>query len=357
MTTRGAQRSAAGAASLEDLTPEAVAQVVAAGGHPCVSVIVPTTAAPRMPASDRDRVLRCLDRARRLLVDEGVDGDRVLRELRRLAELAGSSRSGHALALLVSDRVSRAWVLPVTVHEKVVVEPTFATRDLLRALHRTPPHLVVRVDGFGARVFWVSGRVTLLETVERLPLRRPLPLAPGGDDERAEEVADLLARIEGCVGRVREERPGPLVLAGDPDLLVELRTRARWLHRLAGQVDVASADAPDDLFRASALCVEDYLQRRGQHAVEELRAAAAEDSDRVVAGLEECQAAVRLGVPGVLVVEHGYVHPGAGDDRGQAPRHDLVDDLLEVALASGNLIAFVEDAQLHEFGGIALLRP
>ncbi|WP_281348924.1 hypothetical protein [Ornithinibacter aureus] len=36
--------------------------------------------------------------------------------------------------------------------------------------------------------------------------------------------------------------------------------------------------------------------------------------------------------------------------------HDLIDDLLEHAIQAGNLIAFVDDAQLHEFGGIALLR-
>lgn len=76
----------------------------------------------------------------------------------------------------MNHRLPRAWTLPVTVHPKVVIEATFATRDLLRALRRTPPHVVVRVDA--------------------------------------------------CVARVRDGHPAPLVLAGDATLVGE-----QWFGR------------------------------------------------------------------------------------------------------------------------------
>ncbi|UFN45134.1 hypothetical protein [Nocardioides okcheonensis] len=96
-----------------------------------------------------------------------------------------------------------------------MVESTFATRDVLRALHRTPPHLVLRVDEFGARVYWVAARVTLLDTVERLPVGSArLMASPGldrsdpesglgrgagrGAGREADDRSDLLARIDGC---------------------------------------------------------------------------------------------------------------------------------------------------------------
>ena len=138
--------------------------------------------------------------------------------------------------------------------------------------------------------------------------------------------------------------------------MAELKSSARWLHRLAGEVVGAKADAPDELFSATALCLEDYLHRRGQQTLDALHETVAAAPDQVVAGLDECWAAVAGRVPGTLVVEHGYIHPRPPGEGGEVASHDLIDDLLELALAAGNLIAFVDDAQLHEFGGIALLR-
>lgn len=349
------ERRAAGANVLPDLTPEGAGLLAATGGHPCVSVLMPTTPAPRMVIADRERLDGLLDDAeRRLAAEVGGDQGRLVQELRRQARLAQDSSTRRAIGLFVNHRVSRCWTLPVTVHPKVVVEATFATRDLLRAVHRTPPHLVVRVDEFGARVFWVAGRATLLETVERLPHGSPRPVAPSTDE--AHDRSELWERTADCVARIREERPAPLVLAGDEVLVGELKADVRLLTRLAGEVVGTRVDVPDDLFSASALCLQDYLHRRGQQTLGALHDAVTTDPARVLAGLDDCWAAVTTRVPGTLVVERGYVHPRPGGEGGRIASHDLIDDLLELALEAGNLIAFVDDAQLLEFGGIALLR-
>lgn len=360
----------AGGALPHDLTPEAAAHLTAAGGYPCISVLMPTTPATRMAIADRERLGGLLLDAERRLDDQPLgDRERLMYELRRQARIAQDSSTQNALGLFVSHRVSRAWALPVAVHQKVVVESTFATRDLLRALHRTPPHMVLRIDEFGARVYWVAARVTLLDTVERLPVGSArLVASPGldrsdpesglgfGAEREADDRSDLLARIDVWMARLRAERPAPLVLAGDAGLVNEMRSSARWLHRFAGTVVGATADKPDQLFTASAMCLEDYLHRRGQQSLETLREAAVDDPEQVLAGLDQCWAAVASRIPGTLVVEQGYVHPRPPGEGGGPVSHDLIDDLLEHAIQAGNLIAFVDDAQLHEFGGIALLR-
>lgn len=370
LTTDADHVGGGGRAIPRDLTPEAAAHLTAAGGYPCISVLMPTTPAARMAIADRERLEGLLLDAERRLDDQPLgDRERLMYELRRQARMAQDSSTQNALALFVSHSVSRAWTLPVAVHQKVVVESTFATRDLLRALHRTPPHLVLRVDEFGARVYWVAARVTLLDTIERLPvgsarlvaspnLERPYPesgLGLGAERE-ADDRSDLLARIDPWMAGLRAERPAPLVLAGDAVLVNELRSSARWLHRLAGAVVGPTANKPDQLFTATALCLEDYLHRRGQQTLETLREAAVNDPEQVVAGLDQCWTAVASRTPGTLVVEQGYVHPRPPGEGGGPVSHDLIDDLIEHAIQAGNLIAFVDDAQLHEFGGIALLR-
>ncbi|WP_053208080.1 hypothetical protein [Jiangella muralis] len=126
-------------------------------------------------------------------------------------------------------------------------------------------------------MYWVAARVTLLDTVERLPEGHArLMASPGldrsdpesglglGSEREADDRSDLLARIHDCVARLRADRPAPLVLAGDAALVNEVKSNARWLYRLVGAVVGATADKPDKLFTATALCLEDYLHRRGQ---------------------------------------------------------------------------------------------
>jgi hypothetical protein len=344
--------------------PQSVARLTVSGGYPCISVLLPTTPSRTMVKADVGRLSSLLHQVDQQLEDRRVTSRATLmNELERLAHIARVSRTDRGLGLFVNLSLARAWTLPVTVTAKAVVESTFATRDLLRALHRTPPHLVLRLDAFGARFFWVRDRVALLDTVERIPHRAapgPGPASGSVDVAQDEEAAaedrrDFLARVDTRLGRLRSEHPAPLVLAGDLELLTELKGHARWLHRLAGEVLDAEAADPGALFTAAALRLGDYLHRRGQQTLQALREAAAETPERVTAGLDDCWAAVTGHAAGTLVVEHGYVHPRAATGTGVAS-HDVIDDLLELALGNGNLIAFVDDGQLQELGGVALFK-
>jgi hypothetical protein len=339
------------------LDPQSAAHLTTSRGFPCISVLMPTIPGSRMTTSDATRLAGLLDDAERQLEEHGVmQSARLLAALGHLARSAQHSRADHGLGLFVNLSMARGWTLPTTVRTKVVVESTFATRDLLRALHRTPPHMVVRLDPFGARVFWVSGVATPIGTVERVTAGSGHSSAGSDPATASEERRDFLGKVDTLLGRLRRERPAPLVLAGDPALLADLKARGRWLHRLAGEVHDPEAASPALLFPAAASRLQDYLYQRGQQTLDALAQASYEAPDRLVGGLDDCWAAVTAHTPGTLVVEHSYVHPGPSAGPGGRTSHDLVDDLLELALERGNLIAFVDDDQLHEFGGIALLK-
>ena len=48
--------------------------------------------------------------------------------------------------------------LPVPVVDRTVVDPSFATRDLVRSLHRTPRHVVLLLSEREARLLDGVGR-------------------------------------------------------------------------------------------------------------------------------------------------------------------------------------------------------
>ena len=84
---------------------------------------------------------------------------------------------------------------------------------------------------------------------------------------------------------------------------------------------------------------------------------------RVRSGIEACwdvvenpaaEPRVHGGSPVLLVVENGFTSPW---DPGEADlsRHDLVDDLMEVVIERGGLLASVPDGTLEAYGRVALI--
>jgi len=126
-----------------------------ARAYPSVSLLLSTTPS-RLPTSrDVQRLDRLIQQAASRLESEmsGDAGDRLVARLRGLATRLRRHPAGHGLGLFVSEHRSAAIQLPVPVLDRVVVDPTFATRDLVRALHLSPRHRVLVVSGRSARLY------------------------------------------------------------------------------------------------------------------------------------------------------------------------------------------------------------
>jgi hypothetical protein len=141
--------------------------------------------------------------------------------------------------------------------------------------------------------------------------------------------------------------------------------RSRQCHRLAGLVDTASAQTPEELLRRSAASVESYLRSRRHDALAHVRRAEADGGHHIASGIEAAWQCARRGRPRMLVVEQSYSAPGKvgghplepGHYRPDDPAHlyDLVDDLVEEVIRRGGQVALVDDGSLSDHGRVALL--
>src|SRR5262249_46016529 len=104
----------------------------------------------------------------------------LMRRLRRLAMTVRRRPATAAVALFVSERESTAVQLPIAVTDRVVVDPTFATRDLVRAIAHVPRHRVLVVSERAARLY--EGTPGLLHEVTG----GAFPLAPPADENRSD---------------------------------------------------------------------------------------------------------------------------------------------------------------------------
>jgi len=349
-------------------TPSMVTLLQAIVSYPAVTLLMSTTPAPRMLPEDAERLRGMAREAGARLTSEALTGIRgtVLRPLADLAEEAGRGATTEAIAIFVSAATRAVVHLNVLVADRVVVDPTFATRDLVRALHRTPRHVVLTLSQREARLFEGLGGDLHPAPGRSFPRRAAGAEAAqrGERGMRVQERTSFYRDVDRALGAYLRVRPAPLVLVGAERELAEFRGNSANLGRLAGCVHGSMVSAPiADLVPRIRLVIEGYLRSRQQEALALLEARA--DGERAVSGIASAWLAARAERPEMLAVEEGYFYPARVDGSGEllSPADDVehpeviddaVDELIETVLRRGGWVALLDDGALADHDRVAL---
>ena len=345
--------------------------------YPAISVLCSTDTAPAMSTVAAARLEQLVDDATRRLRSEfgGPVAASLADDLRHLVDDAKERPTRAAVALYVSSRHISAWSLPQPVVDRAVVDPTFATRDLVRSLHRTPRHVVLVLTEREARLFDGAGDTLLppfggpFPLIDRTPRRHTRTgggPAKGGDQDRRAET--FLRTVDRALGTYLSLHPAPLVLVGASRTLTRFTRISRNLGRLAGTVQGSHARTPlPTLARLIRPVIQDYLRSREREALTLLgkrsRAGA------VATGMPAVWLAARAERPEMLAVEEGLFYPArvsrdgdlitpADDVEHPDVIDDAVDEVIETVLRRGGWVALVQNGALSASDRIALtLRP
>jgi hypothetical protein len=271
-----------------------------------------------------------------------------------------------ALALFAGPRTAMALRLPVEVKERVVVDPTFATRDLVRSLHRTPRHVVLVLSSREARLFEGAGDQLRPARTSAFPLRetRERQGAGGRPDRDDKDTAAFLRGVDRALGTYLRLHPAPLVLAGSTRVLATFTGLSTNLGRLAGSIPVNLSSEPlSALAERIRPALEDYLLSRQHEALALLDRRVG--ARRAVSGMADAWLAARTEAPEMLAVEQGLFYPArvsadgdllvpATDVEHPEVIDDAVDELIELVLERGGWVALVDDGLLAAHDGVAL---
>jgi Bacterial archaeo-eukaryotic release factor family 3 len=358
-------------------TPADVVELQAVREYPAVSVLCTTTAGPRMTRGDARRLSALVAEAStRLSAEFGAGPSKPVRD--RLLELAGDAAgrpTRSALACYVAPSCSSSWALPVPVSDRTVIDPTFATRDLVRSLHRTPRHVVLVLTDREARLFDGAGDTLLPPAATAFPLSRQQHGARhrgGLSDRRSRAEHDghlgdadgFLRTVDRALGTYLRVHPAPLVLIGARRTVARFTALSRNTGRLAGCVHGSHARTPlPVLTRLVRPVIEDYLHSRQDEALELLDERTG--AGRVVSGMPAVWLAARSERPEMLAVEHGLFYPArlspdgdlltpATDVEHPEVIDDAVDEVIETVLHRGGWVALLDDGTLASRDRIAL---
>jgi hypothetical protein len=343
--------------------------------YPCLTITLPTHRTSPDNKQDPIRVKNLVTEGTNRLLGEFSKREvaPLIDRLNTLVDTIDYKYTLDGLLLVVNRDMAREYVLPFRLNERVVVDDTFFTRDLVHALNRTRRYWVISLSEQATRLF-AATREDLEEiTTGGFPMRHtgpggdePLPRGVGintsayRDDRHRQFFRDVDNRFRAFMA----EDPLPLALVGVDRYLAffgEVSPASEIIATVAGNVDHLSAH---DLGRHIWPTVSAGFTARRREVLQHLETAAGQH--RVGSTLGEVWHLAGLGRGKVLVVEEGFHQPARLNEWGQldlnvddptAPdvMDDAVDEVITTVLGKGGQVVFVEDGELAFHNRIALL--
>jgi Bacterial archaeo-eukaryotic release factor family 3 len=298
--------------------------------------------------------------------------------LSMLLDEQAAQPSTHALVLCVSTEHSVAVRLGQQVEERVAIDETFATRDLVADLNRTAVYRVVTVSEQMTRVF-LGDRIRVVEERNTVwPLHRteeqslaawnrtvlqhlrnehatfPLPTVIGGVarsvrslvGETRSSLASSTSALSPALSNAAGSR-GP-VAVGSSFRLSDCFDAVGFFH---GNHDRSNWS---ELHRAAWPLVSDWLRTESNRAL--FRLEQAKSSARFAGGIDEIWPLAKDGRVELLIVEESYslaVRLAENEQLRRAPDpdapdvvDDIIDEVIEEVLLQGGQVVFVADESL-----------
>jgi hypothetical protein len=354
-------------------------KLAALKGYPAVSILMPTHRT--WPDSQQDPIrLRNLvaEVERRLLAK--FPRRAVAPLLAQVEQQVGGLdfRNLQAgLAIFASAEYTASFLLPFPVRQRVVIDQSFAIRDIVFSLNRRQRYWLLVLSEKPSRLY--QGLDQELEEITQsgFPLTHTGPGGseplPGGFGIRRSAYRDeydrkFFRQVDAALGEVLGESQDPLFVAGVDRNLAFFQEVSQRAGSVAGTLQGSYDSTPlAELVARVWPLVEVHAASQRQQAHTELEAAAAVGQIR--AGLAAIWPAAIDGRGALLLVERDVHAPArlTQDGRSLQPVangvaiaasegfEDAIDELIEIVLEKGGRVVFTANGRLEGYGRIALV--
>lgn len=218
------------------------------------------------------------------------------------------------LALFVNQDLAQKFYLPFQVKERVVVDQTFATRDLVHALNRSPRYWVLVLSEQPTRLY-EGWRDTLIEaTAGGFPMTYEGPGAtepmPGGrginkSAYRDERHRQFFRQVDAAFGQILKADPLQLLVVGVDRYLAFFDEVSSNKNLLAATRTGSHDKTPaHELAKLVWPLMQEHLARQREQALKELDAAVS--AGKYASGIDVAWRMAHEGRGAVLLVEEDF---------------------------------------------------
>lgn len=360
------------------ITLDDVRELQAQQSSPSVTITLPTHRTSPDNQKDPIRLKNLVSEVVGRL--EEAHGARPVRDIvARIHELADGVDHEHnreGMVLVANADYGDVLRVPFRLPERAVVDDNFLTRDIVNAVHRSPLYWVLVLSEDPTRLY-LGQRDDLTEvTAAGFPLQHS---GPGGQtalqqgvganpsQERDRALQAFMREVDEALTTAMRGSDHPVVVVGLDRNLAAFDAQTGHddaiIARIEGGYDRMPAHELGDLVWSHTR--EAFSAKR--HEVVE-RVGAATGQGRVVSDLNDCwQAALDARVDTMVVAGDHHQAVTVSDDRRtvtpvdaapegvDAGHEDAVDEMVEMVMASGGDVVFVDEGALGDLGPIAMI--
>jgi len=344
--------------------------------YPSLSILSPTHRTFPENQQDIIRVKNLIKEAKRRLLNEfgKLESEEMIEMLEEITEGIDYNNTLDGLAIFVNKRVAKIFYLPFNVLERVIIDETFATRDLVFAINRSPRYWVLALSEKPTRLF-EGFRDTLNEIKnDDFPVVYEVPAesesSPGGKDiknpkYRADQSKIFFREVDNKFSKYFKEEKLPIGLLGvDKNLsfFKGVTSSSNYIKTtVSGNYDKMN---PHELSKIIWAPMKKEFNKARQEVFGRIEKAI--NSKKFVSGIDEVWQTTEQGKGDTLIVEEDFHTSARIDPETQhliltdemdkpGVMEDAVDEVIENVIAKGGRVVFVNNGSLEKYSRIAMI--
>ena len=308
----------------------------------------------------------------RLMVDIGKkDANKLLDKVNDLANSIDHSQNMETLILFVNEDIAEYTRLPIKVEDRVVIDETFATRDLIRAMHLETHYYILVLS---------QEKIRLIEAINGHAVKEignPFPIentqffsknraANAIASRQTSLVAEFFNQADKDVNAIRKTNPLPVFICG-------LEENKNEYYKIADLKDTIFdrflnknkiSDPVHAIVDEVWSIVKDYVVEKNNERKEDLKKAVGEN--KFLSDTNEIWKAISEGRIQTLFIEQGLFQPAVmnGDEIEYVSEDrrndtgvidDIYDEMIEANMDFGGDVVFLPKGELQKFNGFGAI--
>jgi hypothetical protein len=294
----------------------------------------------------------------------------ILKRLKKLSESIDHSHNLESLVVFANEEMADYTRLTVPVKSRVVIGKTFATRDLVRAMHEESTYYVLVLSRQNARLIEAHNDKVMLEFTQNFPLkndtlfttdRLKLSTAKGTDYL----IEEFFNHVDKVLQKAIAPNHAPVLVATEERNFHHYMKVADHKEIIIGHLNKNRDDEKAHHIVTEAWpVVHAAIIDRNQQRLNELQKAA--NSGKKVSDLNDIWTAIHEGRGQTLFIKKGTFQ-AAITERGKITPvresensrenfvDDIIDEMIELNLKYGGEAVFIEGNGLDQYNGLVLL--
>ncbi len=353
-----------------------VLELLSHKNYPCISIMLPTHRTSPQNKQDAIRLKNLVREVENRLSGKvnSNEASLLLEKVNYLVETVDHNYTLDGLALFVNMNVAVKFDIPFSVKEQVIIDETFATRNLIYTLNRSPKYLVLVLSEKPTRLF--EGLRDSLIEVERngFPIYfqettwdEPIRVGEITNNSAYEDekMKQFFRKIDRNLNSLNSVEALPVVITGVKKYLSIFNEITENKQNVIAQIE-GSYDkiSPHELSKLAWPLVFEAIEKNKINLLADLEKAV--NANKYASGIEQCWRRAVEGRCQTLLVEKDF-HCSANIDIDgltllpvEAPGHsgdisDAVDEIIEIVIQKGGKTAFVENGALSLHQKIAAI--